>query len=360
MSNDRIQISGNEYQRMKREIESLHMVLEANKMLSSSLDLEVVLGGLMDRAKDVTEAEASSLMLVDDEKDELYFHTIKGEKSDAIKTIRLRLGEGIAGWVAKEGEPLLVADCAKDPRFSNRADQASQFVTRTMMCVPLQVKRRIIGTVQVLNKRNDQFFNTEDLKIFQILANQAAIAIENARLHEMATVDGMTGLYIKNYFMARLEEEFRRSRLSGGSISLLMSDIDFFKKVNDNFGHQGGDRALVELAQVIRNTVHRLESDDIAGRYGGEEFCVLLPDSGPERAEEVAELIRRNIESHPIDMGEGKEAKITISIGVSSYPLHGDFIHAGDDFVKLADEALYLCKDRGRNCVSLYEKKPGN
>jgi diguanylate cyclase (GGDEF)-like protein len=293
-------------------------------------------------------------MLVDEEKEELYFHTITGDKSEAIRNIRLKLGEGISGWVAKEGKPVLVADAASDPRFSRKADDSSSFVTRSMMCVPLQARRRVIGTVQVLNKVGDQRFDEDDLRIFQPMANQAAVAIENARLHTLATVDGTTGLYIKSYFKARMQEEFRRAKATGQPLSMLMSDIDFFRNVNNTYGHQGGDQALVELAGVIKETVHRLGSDDIAGRYGGEEFCVLLPESGPERGLEVGELIRKNIESRQIPVGD-EFTQITISIGVASYPLHKAHIEDVDDFVKLADDALYICKNRGRNCVSLYE-----
>ncbi len=340
--------------RLSRENRRLHRALELNALLSSSLDLGVVLDSLMGLARDLLESEASSLMLLDEAAQELYFHTVKGEKSEAIKQIRLKMGEGISGWVAREAKSVLVADAASDPRFYRRADQSSGFVTRSMMCAPLVARRRVIGTVQVLNKRDGNLFSEEDLQLFEILANQAAIAIENARLHTMATVDGMTGLYIKSYFQARMEEEFLRSKNTGQPLSLLMSDIDFFKKVNDNFGHQGGDAALVSLAQVIKDTVHRLGSDDMAGRYGGEEFCVLLPQSDPKRALEVGEMIRRNIESTPIPIGD-REAHITISIGISSYPLHSAQIQNTDDFIRLADEALYLCKGRGRNCCALYE-----
>lgn len=342
-------------ERLRLENSRLYQVLEINALLSSSLDLTVVLDSLMEMARGLCMAEASSLMLLDEETEELYFHTVKGEKSEALKQIRLKVGQGISGWVAREAKPLLVADASSDPRFFRGADEKSTFNTRTMMCVPLVAKKRVLGTVQVLNRKDDQPFNEDDLRIFMTLANQAAIAIENARLHTLATVDGPTGLYVKTYFMARLQEEFRRSKTTGQPLSLLMSDIDFFKKVNDNYGHQGGDAALKELAKVIKDTVHRLGSDDLAGRYGGEEFCVLLPQSSPERALEVGELIRRNIESHPIPIGD-REALITISIGVSSYPVHSAEIQGPDDFIRLADEALYLCKHRGRNCVSLFEK----
>lgn len=337
-----------------RERDQLYRILEVNAVISRSLRLEAVLSLLMEKAKEVTEAEASSLMLVDEDAQELYFHTIRGEQSEAIRHIRLKIGEGIAGWVAKEGKPLLVADASHDPRFSRKADQASTFVTKTMMCVPLVVSRGVIGTVQVLNKQNGEFFDETDLRLFEVMAIQAAIAIENARLHEMATVDGTTGLYKKDYFILRMQEEFRRSKTQNRPMSVIMSDIDFFKKVNTNYGHLGGDTALVELARVIRETVAEDGSDVMPGRYGGEEFCVLIPGAGPEAALAVAERIRKRIEAEPIHIGD-QVTHITISIGVSSWPEHKDHIQALEDFFRLADEALYICKDRGRNCCSLYD-----
>lgn len=337
-----------------RERDQLYRILEVNAVISRSLRLEAVLTLLMEKAKEVTEAEASSLMLLDEDTQELYFHTIRGEQSEAIRHIRLKIGEGIAGWVAKEGRPLLVADARNDPRFSRKADQASTFVTKTMMCVPLVVSRGVIGTVQVLNKQNGELFDETDLRLFEVMAIQAAIAIENARLHEMATVDGTTGLYKKDYFILRMQEEFRRSRATGRPMSVIMSDIDFFKKVNTNYGHLGGDTALVELARVIRETVAEERPDYMPGRYGGEEFCVLMPGAEPGAALEVAEKIRKRIEAEPIHIGD-QVAHITISIGVSSWPEHKDHIQALEDFFRLADEALYICKDRGRNCCSLYD-----
>lgn len=348
----------NEIQQLELENERLYAVLEAQALVSSTLSLQVVLDTLMTKAREVMQAEASSLMLLDEETQELFFHTLTGDKSDVLRSIRLKLGEGIAGWVAREGEPLLVEDCSKDPRFSSRADQISQFRTHSMMCVPLKYRRRVIGTVQVLNKEDGSFFNQKDLKIFHVLADQAAIAVENARLHEMATVDAMTGLYRKAYFLARAEEELRRARYDGSPLSLLMTDIDFFKKVNDRFGHQGGDTALVAVAGVLNDTVRRIGGELIAGRYGGEEFCVLMPDTDPDRALEYGEMIRRDVENNPIPIG-AEEANITISVGVSSFPAHTEQIKDTADMIRLADEALYICKDRGRNCVSLYQAAEG-
>lgn len=345
-----------EVEKLKKQVKKLYEVLEANRDLSSTLNLTLVLERLLEKAKEVIEAEASSLMLVDEEKQELYFHTVLGEKSEKLKNIRLKIGEGISGWVAQNKEPVLVEDCSNDPRFYKKADQESGFKTRSMICVPLIFRKRVLGTIQVLNKTNERNFNEEDLKIFQIMADQAAIAIENARLHTLATIDNATGLYRKEYFLMRLKDEYNRFFYTGTPMSVLMSDIDYFKKVNTEYGHIGGDIALKELAKVILNVIHETREDDIAGRYGGEEFSVLMPASDEKRALEIAETIRKKIEAHRFNI-EGREAKITISIGIASLPLHKDYIKDYEDLIKLADEALYLCKDRGRNCSAIFEKK---
>ena len=333
-------------------------VLEVNTVLSASLRLDEVVGDLMEKAKIVCYAEASSLMLVDEETQQLYFYTISGEKDqdEHLKSIRLNMGEGIAGWVAQNKQPVLIKDCTKDKRFYRKADEETKFKTLSMACVPLLVKERCIGVVQVLNRLDRLPFDETDLRIFQFLANQAAIAIENARLHETATVDKMTNLYRKDFFLARLEDEFQKAQRENTPLSLVMSDIDFFKKVNDTYGHGGGDAALVSLARIIRATVQNTSSNYVAGRYGGEEFCVLMPGADKHKAIEAGELIRKNVEGRTITIGEC-QVNITISIGIATYPLHKERIENPEDFIKIADEALYLCKNKGRNCVSVYTDK---
>lgn len=345
----------NDTEKLQKQLKKLYEVLDANRYLSSTLNLTLVLERLLEKAKEVIEAEASSLMLLDEEKQELYFHTVLGEKSEKLKNIRLKVGEGISGWVAKNAEPVLVEDCSKDSRFYRKADETSGFQTRSMICVPLIYRKRVLGTIQVLNKTNHRNFDQEDLKIFQIMADQAAIAIENARLHNLATIDNATGLYRKEYFLMRLKDEYLRYQYTGMPLSLLMSDIDHFKRVNTEYGHIGGDIALKELAKVILSVINESKEEDIAGRYGGEEFCVLMPTSNNKRALELAEEIRKRIEQHRFFI-DGREARITISIGISNLPLHKDLIKDYEDLIKLADEALYICKDKGRNCCAIYEK----
>ncbi len=343
-------------EKLERKIDKLTQVLEANMYLSSTLNLTFVLERLLAKAREVLDAEASSLMLLDEEKQELYFHTVLGEKSEILKNIRLRLGEGIAGWVAQNIQSVLIEDCSKDPRFYKKADETSGFITRSMICVPIVYRKRVLGTIQVLNKKNNQNFDYEDLKIFEIMASQSAIAIENARLHNLATIDNSTGLYRKEYFLMRLKDEYKRFLFTGTPVSVILSDIDHFKRVNTEYGHLGGDIALKELAKVILSVIHETGEDDIAGRVGGEEFCVLMPSAGETRAMEIAEMIRTRIENHVFQIGD-RIAKITISLGIASLPYHSDLAQKEEDLLQLADEALYICKDRGRNCSALYSKK---
>ena len=345
-------------EKLERENLRLSHILETSALLSSDLVLERVIDDLLEKAKLLCGAENSSVMLLDKKTQELYFYAIHNflfqEINNDLLNLRLRLGEGITGWVAKHAKAVLVEDCSKDLRFSKRADEKTSYQTRSMMCVPLKFKDRVLGTIQIVNRIDHTFFDEADLNILELLANQAAVAIESARLHEMATIDATTKLYMKDYFLARLEEEYNEAKIKNKPISLLMSDIDFFKKVNDKFGHQGGDIALIELASVIRESMRDLGRDVMVGRYGGEEFCVLLPNKDEKETFEIGELIRKNIEAHPIPIN-GKTENITISIGYTTYPKHKDYLKSSLDMIKFADEALYTCKKRGRNCVSAYE-----
>lgn len=152
--------------------------------ISSVMEVQPLLQMIMEKSKEVMDAEASSLMLLDEETHELYFNVATGEKGAAIKEIRLPLGRGIAGWVAENRQPLLVPDAYQDPRFNPDADKRSGFHTRSMVCVPLMMQDRILGVVQVINPRYKQSFEEGELLTFTSFAHNAAIAIENARLYE--------------------------------------------------------------------------------------------------------------------------------------------------------------------------------
>ena len=175
-----------------------------------------------------------------------------------------------------------------------------------------------------------------------------ASAVENARLFQLATVDGLTGLYVRRYFEVRLQEELTRVRRHGGAVSLLMIDIDFFKKINDTYGHQQGDCILQEFASIIQTSI-RYEID-LPCRYGGEEFIILLPSTDLEGAMSVAERMRKHCEMHKFVTLSNDAIKMTISIGVATVT-KAQFI-SKESFIEYTDSKLYQAKHNGRNQVA--------
>lgn len=166
---------------MDKRLKELEALLKISQKLTSTLNLGRLLSLIMESSAQVMGAEASSLMLLEEESGELIFRTTWGGKKK-IKELRLKVGEGIAGWVAKTGKPLLIKDVKRNPRFSSRFDRTTGFKTKSILCVPLKIKDRIIGVVEVLNKIEGSF-SQEDLRVFTALASQAAVAIDNARLY---------------------------------------------------------------------------------------------------------------------------------------------------------------------------------
>lgn len=168
---------------LDRSVKQFTTLAEVGTLLNSTLDQNVVRKMAMEAITRLMHAEVGSLLLVDDENKELYFEVALGDKGERVKEIRLKIGEGIAGWVAEHGKSLLLQDVRKDPRFYKSADQKTEFVTRDMVCVPVKVKDKVIGVLQAIN-RAEGVFTEDDVELFQLFSNQVAIALDNARLYE--------------------------------------------------------------------------------------------------------------------------------------------------------------------------------
>jgi len=180
MKTDNSQIE--QLESMVQELNYLHHV---SQRISEKKEIDVLLHEIMDSCKEVTNAEASSLLIYDEKEKNLYFEVALGDKGEAVKKIACKLGEGIAGWVAEQRKPLLVPDCYADPRFNPEFDKQSGFKTKSMLCVPMLKDEKLVGVIQVINKKHGKQFTNRDLNIFQILASQCGISIENARLTEV-------------------------------------------------------------------------------------------------------------------------------------------------------------------------------
>jgi diguanylate cyclase (GGDEF)-like protein len=332
------------------DLARVYGVIETLKAVSSITDLDRLLSIILQAARETVGAEASSLMLLDHATDELYFHEVRGG-SRQVQGIRLKAGQGIAGRVARTGRPLIVNDVSRSRFFYSGADRKTGFSTRQVLCVPLQVRKTMIGVLEAINKISGGGFGGQDLLLFNTLANQAAVAIENARLHNLAAYDGLTQVYTRRFFDQWFETEFVRLRRYRRDLQLLFIDIDHFKRVNDKFGHQAGDHVLAAMAQLTKGLVR---DSDFLARYGGEEFILAMRETAPGPGRLAAERIRRSIETHAFEF-EGSRIPVTVSIGLSSYRDDPALTPAG--LIREADSALYQAKS-GRNRVEVYHKEP--
>ena len=322
---------------------------EVSKTLTSSLELNAILTKIMKKTKEMTKAEAWSILLVDEETGELVFEKIEGKKAKETRKFRLKIGEGIAGWVVQEGIPVVVPDVSRDERFLGKIDKAIHFKTKSLMCVPIKSKDQVIGVLEVVNKTTGEPFTKEDLDLLMRLVDQTAIAVERASLHqkmaELAITDDLTKLFNTRYLNRTMETEIQRSTRYNTSVSLIFMDIDYFKLVNDHHGHLVGSKVLVEMGQLL---IKNLRTIDIVARYGGDEFVIVLPQTPPNTAKQIAERIRKIIEQNIFLKKEGYSLKMTASFGVASYP---DSAKSKEELLRLADEAMYKVKYQTRNAV---------
>lgn len=317
--------------------------METTLLLNSLQDERQILKEILKATRYVTGVQASSLILLDCAANELYFHAHEGGRA-AVREIKLKLGEGIAGWVAKHNKPLVINDVSRDRRFSRRADMATGFVTKNILCVPLRSKGGLLGALEAINKQRG-LFDAHDKIIFTAFAAQAAMALENARLYSYAFKDSLTGVYGRRYFESWLEKEFARARRYGSDFSLILLDIDRFKRVNDVYGHQAGDYVLAQTAGIIQSAVR---SSDIPARFGGEEFVLILPNTPLKKAAVVAERIRLKVQNHAFNFS-GIHLAVTVSLGAAGFKACRP--NSPSDLVKWADKALYAAKNAGRNRV---------
>ena len=255
-----------------------------------------------------------------------------------------KLDDSLLSWVVSKKRSLRVDDFwTNPPRLPFRPHVADRRI-RSVLAVPLVVEDRAIGVLSVQCRR-PRAYDDHQLSVLHTIGQYAAAAMENARHFELATVDSLTGLFLRDYFFRRLEEEHGRARRYGGGFVVLMADLDGFKEVNDRHGHLAGDRYLRAIGAAIHE---RLRSADLACRYGGDEFCLLLPQTDSKGAQIIAERLRAAVSSLQVEM-EGTRIQATMCIGLASFP-HDEPGELRSLLLK-ADQALYQAKRAGRDRV---------
>ncbi|WP_224962892.1 sensor domain-containing diguanylate cyclase [Geomonas subterranea] len=302
-------------------------------------------------ASELIEATQGSIMLIDKDGVGMQIVFTQGMTLNVARCLQLKVGKGIAGMVAKTGQPLLVNDVEKDSRvaMANR----SRFKSKSLICIPLKLKDKVIGVLNLSDKKNLRPFTHSDLQLLTSFANLASLMIERTevleeseRFEQLSVTDPLTGLYNRRFLKSRLEEELNRSMRQGLNLTIIFIDLDFFKSYNDLCGHLAGDEALKLTADIIKESLRDM---DIVARYGGEEFCAVLPGTSKVEAMIVAERIRAGIESKRFP-GESDIPlrRLTASLGVASFPEDG---RSFNDLVHASDIALYEAKARGRNRI---------
>lgn len=329
---------------LRMRIEHLETLYEVGKAISSILDFNQLQHTILETVVKVMRAEKGSLMLLDDQEKTLTIGVALGLSDEVVQKTRVGRGEPIAGYVIDTGKPLFIEDVESDPLFTTL--KRDRIASGTMICVPLRAKDKLLGVINV-SRSTPHSFSGSGFELFMNLANQAAIAIENARLYLYAVTDEMTRVYNHRYFQQRLDEEMQRADRYDSIVSLVMMDVDHFKKFNDTYGHAEGDRVLKTVARAIQSSVREI---DIVARYGGEEFVVILPEKEAEGAIVPADRIRTTIENHDFRIN-GERVPITISLGVCSYP---NLASNKRDLIIRADTALYYSKGNGRNRVTCF------
>jgi len=341
---------------LKKRVRELNALYSISKNISELINLDKILTDVLNEAISALGAERGSLMLIDEDEQKLEVKVVAGIDKPNERKILIPIGEGIAGIVFEQSIPIISNSIETDERFKTFSAQNEPDIkcsrVRNIICVPLLIgENKSIGVINIVNKRDNSKFNAEDVKLTETISGHAATLIENSRLYKLATVDGMTGLYVHRYFQVRFKEEFSRAQRYNKNISTLMTDIDHFKKFNDTYGHQCGDMVLTHVAKIVRDTIRNI---DIAARYGGEEFAVVLPETDSEGAYKLAERIRKNVEESACHTPKG-DLKVTISLGVACNSSCGVPTHL--TLIACADNALYQSKENGRNKVTVFTGK---
>jgi diguanylate cyclase (GGDEF)-like protein len=304
------------------------------------------------RVSSVVPSEACSILMRDASGRELVFTASRTLQAGVIDGLRIRADQGIAGWVAQNRKAACVPDVEKDPRYYRGVEAKSNLKTRSLLCVPVISKNTLLGVIEVVNKVDGAAFTEEESRLVHMLADHAAIAIENASLYrqaeQAAITDDLTGLANTRHFNRMLPVLIERARRTSEPVSLLTLDLDNFKTVVDTHGHLVGSRTIASIGRMIG---HMIRPGDVAARFGGDEFVVLLPNTDTGTAMRIAMPIREAIEASSTLEGNGVDiSMVTTSIGVATFPDHAD---TGEALFRAADAAMYAVKQGTKNAIGV-------
>ena len=349
---------------LERIVEQYKVLLETSAAITASTDLEETLSlitSLVTERLDVAWCDLYDYEAAGDEFVVMAFYQLPELEIDASEWMGTRYDSSswsdLDACVIERRPSIWYRD---DPQLPDgELANMDEWGELSNMSLPLVYRGAVIGLIDVGESRQMRRWTDDDTRVLQAIADQAAIAIVNARaytaLAEQAVTDGLTGLFNHRHFNEHLRQEVTTARRYGQELSLMMVDVDDFKAFNDRYGHPQGDRVLAELAEILR---HGTRNDvDILARYGGDELVVILPQARanglePTAARNVAERIAAAMRAHRFESAKGRrDVAMTVSIGVAGLGL-GGYTH--DELLSSADKALYLAKHQGKDRVSVF------
>lgn len=314
-------------------------VRRVGEILRSTHDMNQMLDSILEVSADAVQADGASLWRFTPTRNDLYPAKSIGVRIDP--GARIKVGEGIVGYVAERAAPVFLP-AEGGPRPGR--DEPSFPVA---VAIPLYGQNRVMGVLTLYRRDEAQPFAKEDLDTVVFLAEQGGVAIENVLLHEeterLSLTDGLTGIWNRRYFQMEFRRVLATATRFARPFSLLMLDLDHFKAVNDSYGHQRGDEVLIEFSQRVNKALREV---DTFARYGGEEFICVLSETDMGGAQTTAEKVLHAIRSTPFGEHGAGPVRLTVSIGIASYPEHGDSF---GELVDAADRALYRAKQEGRD-----------
>jgi diguanylate cyclase (GGDEF)-like protein len=335
---------GGIYQKIKVDLEGLKILQEESLQILSTLNINELCGNIVSGINRIS-GEPAVIFIKKDKGHEFELAGTKGIVVPEKKEYELH--DTILNLCIENRQKLILSDTSS---LKKRLLPFQIAAISSFLCFPLMNEDDVLGVTATFSHRKDAFdiYQTEGI---EILNNMASLSIDNVnllhRIDEMALTDGLTGLFNHRYFQERLEEEIKRTGRTNEPLSLVLTDIDHFKSVNDDFGHPAGDAVLREVSGIIKS---RMRETDMAARYGGEEFALILTNTDHRGALKIAEDLRASVENMNFS---SVDRQITISLGISSYPADSS---AKQDMIDKADQALYYAKENGRNNAILWSK----
>jgi GGDEF domain-containing protein/tetratricopeptide (TPR) repeat protein len=350
-----VQIPGKDARRPVSEttLGELRPILDVVKKINSELDLRKLIAMILDTAIEFCNAARGTIVLFEGEKYKVEVARDRSKKD--LGRVDVGLSRTVLALVRESGKPVIAEDARSDPRLG-LVDSVQQNELLSILCVPLRLKRRLVGAVYLDNTDVVGAFRAREIELAEVLTDHAAVAIDNAYLHARAKHDALTSLYNHPHFEGILESEVARAKRHGHPCGVLMMDVDHFKTINDTLGHEAGNEVLRAVARVLAQTLRSADlvarvderrTPPVVARYGGDEFEVILPETSREGVRRAADRILEAVRDTAITH-EGKPVALTLSIGGAVFP---DDAPDARELCLKADEALYAAKRAGRNCV---------